>query len=119
MNTNALIARGDELAVIEAFLDESGPRGLVLEGEPGVGKTSVWTAALDAARARGMVVLEARPTGSEVRLSFAGLSDLLGRLPESSFATLPPPQQRALDAALLRIDAARGATAARAVGQAL
>ena len=107
------------MAAVEAFLDESGPRGLLLEGEPGIGKTSVWAAAVEAARARGMTVLAARPTGSEVRLSFAGLSDLVGRLPASAFASLPPPQQRALDAALLRADAPAESTAARPVGQAL
>ena len=107
------------MAAVEAFLDEGGPRGLLLEGEPGIGKTSVWVAAVEAARARGHAVLAARPTGSEVRLSFAGLSDLVSALPDSSFASLPTPQQRALDAALLRRDASPGATHGRAVGQAL
>ena len=107
------------MAAVEAFLDEGGPRGLVLEGDPGIGKTSVWVAAVEAARARGHAVLAARPTGSEVRLSFAGLSDLVSALPDSSFASLPTPQQRALDAALLRRDASPGATHGRAVGQAL
>jgi DNA-binding CsgD family transcriptional regulator len=119
MDTQTLIARRDEMAAIEAFLDESGPRGLLLEGEAGIGKTSVWAAGVESSCARGMAVLAARPTGSEVRLSFAGLSDLVGRLPASAFASLPPPQQRALDAALLRADAPGDATDARAVGQAL
>ena len=71
------------MAAIEAFLDEVGPRGLLLEGEPGIGKTSVWAAGVEAARERGVTVLAARPTGTEVRLSFAGLSDLLDPLPPS------------------------------------
>ena len=119
MDTPALIGRRDEMAAIEAFLDESGPRGLLLEGAPGIGKTSLWAAGVAAASARGMAVLAARPTGTEVRLSFSGLADLVGRLPASAFAALPPPQQRALDAALLRVDAPGGSTQARAVGQAL
>jgi DNA-binding CsgD family transcriptional regulator len=119
MDTQALIARRDEMAAVEAFLDENSPRGLLLEGDAGIGKTCVWVAGVEASRERGMTVLAARPTGSEVRLSFAGLSDLIGRLPASVFASLPPPQQRALDAALLRADAPTDATAARAVGQAL
>jgi DNA-binding CsgD family transcriptional regulator len=119
VDTQLLIAREDEMAAVGAFLDENGPRGLVLEGEPGIGKTSVWATAVDVARARGHTVLAARPTGSEVRLSFAGLSDLVGRLPASVFAALPAPQRRALDAALLRADAPAQATAARPVGQAL
>jgi DNA-binding CsgD family transcriptional regulator len=119
VDTQALIARQDEMAAVEAFLGAGGPRGLLLEGEPGIGKTSVWAAGVEAARARGMMVLTARPTGTEVRLSFAGLTDLLDRLPVWSFASLPPPQQRALDAALLRADAPRDSTHSRAVGQAL
>ena len=93
--------------------------GFCSTGDPGIGKTCVWAAGVEASRERGMTVLAARPTGSEVRLSFAGLTDLVGRLPARAFASLPPPQQRALDAALLRADAPTHRTAARAVGQAL
>ena len=106
-------------AAIKGFLDHSGPRGLVLEGEPGIGKTSVWAAGVEAADMRGMTVLEARATGAEVRLSFAGLADLLGRLPDSAFEVLPPPQRQAVDIALLRAPPVGGSTHARAVGQAL
>ena len=84
MKPETLIAREAEIAAIKGFLDHSGPRGLVLEGEPGIGKTSVWAAGVEAADMRGMTVLEARATGAEVRLSFAGLADLLGRLPDSA-----------------------------------
>jgi DNA-binding CsgD family transcriptional regulator len=119
MKTEVLIAREAEIAVIEGFLDGSGPRGLVLEGEPGIGKTSLWAAGVEAADMRGMTVLEARATGSEVRLSFAGLSDLLGRLPDSAFDLLPPPQRGAVDVALLRVAHSGKSTHARAVGQAL
>lgn len=119
METQGLIARRDELAAVERFLDEHGLRGLLLEGEAGIGKTRLWTAGVEASRAGGMTVLAARASGSEVHLSFTGLSDLLGRLPASAFASLPPPQQRALDAALLRTDAPSDESAARAVGQAL
>src|SRR5262249_4396889 len=101
------------------FLDERGPGALLLEGETGIGKTSVWDVGVEAARERGMVVLAARPAGAEVRLSFAGLADLLGHLPASAYASLPPPQRRAIDAALLRADAPGGLTDSRAVGQAV
>jgi DNA-binding CsgD family transcriptional regulator len=114
-----LIARRNETGAIEELLDGTGPRGLLLEGEAGIGKTSMWSTGVDAARARGMAVLVARPAGTEVRLSFSGLADLIGHLPASAFADLPPPQQRALDAALLRVDGSGDATEARAVGQGL
>ncbi|HEY0390007.1 MAG TPA: AAA family ATPase [Gaiellales bacterium] len=116
---DGLIGRGDELALIEVFLDERGPRGLLIEGEPGIGKSSLWASGVEASRGRGMTILAARATGAEVRLSYAGLSDMVGDLPASAFASLPEPQQRALDAALLRVNAPRNSAGARAVGQAL
>ena len=40
----------------------SGPQALVIEGEPGIGKTTLWTAAVE--RALGdFIVLSARPGG--------------------------------------------------------
>src|ERR687888_2227693 len=108
MQTQTMTARQPELAAVEMFLDEDGPRALLLEGEAGIGKSSIWDAGLEAARERGMVVLAARPAGAEVRLSFAGLSDLLGRLPASAFGSLPAPQRRAIDAALLRVEITGG-----------
>lgn len=119
MDSQPLIARRDEMAAVERFLGETAPRGLLLEGEAGIGKTTTWAAGVESARARGMTVLVARPAGAEVRLSYAGLSDMIGRLPPSAFAVLPPPQQQALDTALLRaVDSGRP-TDARAVGQGL
>lgn len=44
MDTQLLIARRDEMGAIEALLDRTGPRGLLLEGEAGIGKTSAWSA---------------------------------------------------------------------------
>jgi DNA-binding CsgD family transcriptional regulator/uncharacterized protein HemY len=119
VHRQGLTGRQHELAAVETFLDEHGPRALLLEGEVGIGKTSLWAAGLRASRGRAMAVLSARAAGAEVRLTFAGLSDLLGRLPGTAFAALPPPQHRALDAALLRDDAPDGLVDPRAVGQAL
>jgi DNA-binding CsgD family transcriptional regulator len=119
VDCQVLIARRDELTLIENFLDEPGCRGLLLEGDAGIGKTRVWKAGVDASQARGFTVLATRASGSEVRLSFAGLSDLLSGLASPVFASLPPPQQRALDAALLRTTGQREEMATRAVGQAL
>jgi hypothetical protein len=55
-----------------------GPRGLLVEGEAGIGKTAVWRAALDEAAAQRYRVLACVAEQAEARLSFAGLSDLLG-----------------------------------------
>ena len=76
-------------------------------GEPGIGKTTVWREYVRLARARGYRVLAALPTETEVKLSFAGLTDLLSSVPADVVASLPPPQRAALDVALLRVDAPR------------
>src|SRR2546425_9581500 len=66
--------RAAELAVSGRFLEalQSGPRGLVLAGEAGIGKTTLWKQVLAHARARSYWVLSCRPTESETALSFRG-----------------------------------------------
>ncbi len=64
--------------MLEALLASDGtPRALVLTGGPGVGKTSLWEAGVEAARDRGLCVLRASGSGAETQLSFAALIDLL------------------------------------------
>jgi DNA-binding CsgD family transcriptional regulator len=102
-----LIGRRHELATIDAFLgeDADGAAALVLEGEAGIGKTSVWREGVERAEGRGYRVLMARPVGAEVRLSFAGLGDLLTEAASEALPRLPAPQRRALEAALALADA--------------
>ena len=49
-------------------------------------------------------MLTARPSGSAAQLPFGGLIDLCDGLQETELAAVPPPQRRALDAALLRAE---------------
>jgi DNA-binding CsgD family transcriptional regulator len=78
----------------------NGAAAVILEGGSGIGKTTIFQAALNSVLARGYRVLAARPAAAEAQLSYAGLSDLLTEvLPESAHA-LPPPQRRALEIAL-------------------
>jgi DNA-binding CsgD family transcriptional regulator len=109
--------RGRELGVVAAFLDglPSGPSGLLLEGEAGIGKTTVWMAGVAGAAARSYLVLPARPTESEAKLSFAALGDLMDGVIERVLAGLPAPQQNALQVALLLKDPAGGPLEHRAV----
>jgi DNA-binding NarL/FixJ family response regulator len=65
-----------------------------------VGKTSVWLAAIDMARERGLCVLTARPVESETSFGFAALGDLL-RDSIGDARQLPERQARALEVALL------------------
>jgi DNA-binding CsgD family transcriptional regulator len=102
----ALLGRQRELADADAFLDaiEAGPAALVVEGEPGIGKTALWAEVLGKAAARSYQVLSARPAETEARLGFAALADLLAGVGNEVVADLPEPQRRALDSALLRAD---------------
>lgn len=115
----APIGREEELAAIGSFLSEAGSRrALLLEGTPGVGKTTLWQAAVDAARSGGFRVLVARPSSAEASLSFAALTDLLEEVDTAELPGLPGPQRHALDVALLRAPARRPVEA-RAVATAL
>jgi DNA-binding CsgD family transcriptional regulator len=101
-----VFGRGRELGAVAAFLDglPSGPSGLLLEGEAGIGKTTVWAAGIADAAARSYLVLSSRAAESEATLSFAALGDLLDGVLERVLGELPAPQQDALQVALLLKD---------------
>lgn len=112
-----MIGRDAELAAVDAFLDGSGRglRVLAIEGEPGIGKTTIWQEGVRRARDRGVLVLVARPAEAEAGLSFAGLADLFGAVPAETSGRLPVPQREALGAALLQVPAPAGGIEDRAV----
>ena len=97
-----LIGRDEDLARLDDFLRNEEDRAsvLVLDGDPGIGKTTLWRAGIDRAREGGFRVLEARPAASERELSFAALGDLLAPL-HDEIGALPEPQRRALRIALV------------------
>ena len=99
-----IVGREAELASINAFLDEmeGGPAALVLEGEAGVGKSTLWGAAVEHARVRGLTVLSSRPAEAERGLGNVGLGDLLEGVIDDVLAALLTPRRRALQVALLR-----------------
>ena len=104
--TGAIVGREAELGAVGRFLDRValGPAALVIEGEAGIGKTTVWQEAIAAAEARSFKVLRAQPTEPEATLSYGALADLVGVVFEETRAVLPAPQDRALAAALLLAD---------------
>ncbi|MDR3659840.1 MAG: AAA family ATPase [Mycobacterium sp.] len=94
------------------FLDRTPnePSAVVIEGEPGIGKTTLWLDAVRRAAERGFCVLAARTAAAESVLAYTALGDLLGAVDDSIWADFPPPQRHGLDAALLRQhDSAYGA----------
>jgi DNA-binding CsgD family transcriptional regulator len=116
-----LIGRHDELSLLVRFLGSlvAGPRALLLEGEAGIGKTALWQAGLTRSRAVGQRTLVCRPAGSEVRLSFAALGDLLAEVLQEALPALPLPQRRALQVALLLAGPEAEPPDQRAIGLAL
>jgi DNA-binding CsgD family transcriptional regulator len=98
-----VVGRDEELAAVAGVLERAadGALACVVEGEIGVGKTTVWTAALAAAGERGCGVLSARPAEAETSFAFAAVGDLLRERLETVLPALPPPQRRALETALL------------------
>jgi DNA-binding CsgD family transcriptional regulator len=97
-----LIGRDEELQRVRQFLETVpvGARAFLIAGDAGVGKTSLWQAALGRAESAGLHALVARPTEAETSFAYAALGDLLGAQPEL-LEDLPRPQQRALEVILL------------------
>lgn len=95
------------------------PSALVIEGEPGIGKTTLWLAGVEQAPAHGLTVLSARPAAAESALSHSTLADLLGNADEAALSVLPDPQRVAMDHVLLRAEAGEAPTDPRAVSAAL
>ncbi|BBX61336.1 transcriptional regulator [Mycobacterium saskatchewanense] len=95
--------RAEEQAVTD-FLDSVPHQScaLVIEGEPGIGKTTVWVDAVQRALARGFRTLSCRAAAAESVLAYTALADLLSDVDDSVWSDLPIPQQRALGGALLR-----------------
>lgn len=114
-----IVGREQQLALIEAFLTGRGPRSLVLEGEAGVGKSTLWCAGVEWAAERGFRVLSSRPVEAEQGLAFVGLGDLLDESLAEVLPLLSSPRRRALEAALLLVDAVPDAVDPRALGLAV
>lgn len=123
MAAGTLIGRGTELATIESFLRRvaDGPACLVMVGEPGIGKTALWEAAVeDARRVQNNIVMVHRAVEAEATLSLTGLGDLVSPVFEVAAPSLPAPLRRALEVALLLGEPGEGVpTDQRAVGLAL
>lgn len=97
-----ILGREMEIGAIEEFLEAraGGARALVLQGEPGIGKTTLWRWAAANAESHGVRVMRAQPTDAEQELAFATLGDLLSGV-HDEIGALPEPQRRALRIALL------------------
>lgn len=102
--TGEIIGRDAELSVVQAFLDRpaEGLRALVLEGDAGIGKSTLWQAGVAAARERSLPVLTSRPAEAERTLAYFVLGDLFADADPAMLVALPAPRRRAFESVLLR-----------------
>jgi len=116
-----IVGRDVEVASVRAFVEGAAerPAALVLEGEPGVGKSTLWTAGVEHARAAGFQALVSRPAEAERELLHVALGDLFEGAAEEVLPELPAPRRRALELALLHADRGDEGVDARALGVAV
>jgi DNA-binding CsgD family transcriptional regulator len=110
--SRGIVGRDRERRAVARLLEAipSGLVALVVEGDPGIGKSTVLRDGVGQARTAGCRVLACQPAAAEARLSFAALGDLLEPVIDDVLSELPRPQRQALEVALLRAglaDAAR------------
>ena len=97
-----IVGRDAELEAIDAWLDAPRPSPLLIEGDAGIGKTTLWRAAVGQAADRGYRILSCAATPAETQLSYTALRDLLETSFDDVVDGLPEPQRHALDVVLLR-----------------
>jgi len=102
----SLFGRGRELSVLRELIERVDAHGgvLLVEGEAGIGKSALLTAASVKARSRGYQVLTTTGVECETHLPFAGLHQLLQPV-LADIGHLPGPQRRALKGAFGLVDA--------------
>jgi DNA-binding CsgD family transcriptional regulator len=98
-----IVGREAELDALHAFIDgaDQGPAAFVLEGQAGIGKSTLWLAGLEYAHTRGLRVYSSRPAEAERGLAHAGLGDLFEDVLDEVLPALATPRRRALEVALL------------------
>ena len=118
MTALEIVGREGVLASVRAFVEriDEGFTALVLEGEAGIGKSTLWLAAVEHARSRGLRVLRSRPAEAERGLVHVGLGDLFEDVLDEVLPALPAPRRRALEIALAREDQAGAGLDPRTLG---
>ncbi|WP_188108921.1 helix-turn-helix transcriptional regulator [Mycolicibacter arupensis] len=103
MRPGGLADRKAEAAAVRAFLETAltEPATLLVEGEAGIGKSTLLWDAAAAATDRGYRVLSAAGAPTEVRYAYAAVADLLGGVDAAVLAALPDQQRAAIDRVLL------------------
>lgn len=114
---SAVVGRERELAAVQSFLEHGleGFSAVLVAGEAGIGKTTVWQEAVRLGEEAGFLALRCRPGQTEAKLGLAALSDLLSPVDDDVLAALPDPQRDAIEVALLRAPPSGASSSSRAV----
>jgi DNA-binding CsgD family transcriptional regulator/tetratricopeptide (TPR) repeat protein len=93
------VSRTADGRLVDDFLGSAadGPSALLIEGDAGIGKTTLWLSAIERARASGFRVMLARAAAAESVMAYASLADLLDEVDPSAWAHLPDVQRLAVD----------------------
>ena len=97
-----LIGREPERGAVAEWLASRAPPVFLIEGEAGIGKSSLWRAGVEAGHEAGYRVLACTAAGAETQLSFTTIRDLLSDAFDEIADELPAPQRHALAVTLLR-----------------
>jgi DNA-binding CsgD family transcriptional regulator len=105
-----ILGRDNELQTVERFVGDAGlGRCLVIAGDPGIGKTTLWEEAVQRGRSHGHSVVLARASQAEAALLFAAVADLLDGVSPDVLSQVPGPQRLALEVALRKAEPTHGA----------
>lgn len=112
--------RSVENRAVADFLITAGvqPSVAVIDGEAGIGKTTLWLAAIEQARGRGFRILSAAAGQAESILAYAAVADLLRDVESAVLTALPDVQRIALERVLLRANGGGPPTDQRVVAAA-
>ncbi|MGH9035516.1 MAG: AAA family ATPase, partial [Acidimicrobiia bacterium] len=117
----AIVGRKAEIAVLRRFVRDlaGAPAALVISGDTGAGRTTLWEEAVATAERRSYQVLSARPAPAEAHYPYAALADLLADVGEEALGSVTGAPRRALEVALLRAEPTGHALEPRAVATAV
>jgi DNA-binding CsgD family transcriptional regulator len=95
-----IVGRDPELEAIGRWLEAPRPCLVEIEGEAGIGKTTLWEEGARRAREAGALVLACRPVEIETAVSYGALASLLEPALTVAGDGVPLPRLRALEGAL-------------------
>ena len=120
MTGSQVVGRETEREVIEHWLNGERPASLLIDGEAGIGKSTLWSYAVEQAMERGDLVLLWRASIAEHSLAYAALNALLDQpIVTGILAQLADPRRRALQTALGRVAPASSPPEPSLVGMAV